>query len=136
VRVFSLSAVLEAESAAAEDEHHGMLALQLGELPALRRVIGKFVVGEDDPWNNVRSHMKSRQFDGGRINLLLHVSEISFPIQKRIEFGRPGELDLVEPAGALGVFIDELGLADQRLVYTKDFAFTGDGRLSRLSRIR
>jgi hypothetical protein len=47
-----------------------------------------------------------------------------FPIQKRIEFGRLGELDLVDPAGALSVFIDELGLADQRLVYTKDFAAT------------
>ena len=43
--------------------------------------------------------------------MLLHVSEVSFPIQKRIEFGRLGELDLVDPAGALGVLIDELGLA-------------------------
>src|SRR5260370_2041077 len=58
----------------------------------------------------------------GASTLLPHVSEISFPIQKRIEFGRLGELDLVDPAGALGVFIDELVLADQRLVYTKDFA--------------
>ena len=57
--------------------------------------------------------------------MLSHVSEISFPIQKRIEFGRLGELDLVDPAGALGVFIDELGLADPRLVYTKDFAAYG-----------
>src|SRR6516225_2875034 len=62
---------------------------------------------------------------GGASTLLLHVSEISFPIQKRIEFGRLGELDLVDPAGALGVFVDELGLADQRLVYTKDFAAYG-----------
>jgi hypothetical protein len=61
----------------------------------------------------------------GASTLLPHVSEISFPIQKRIEFGRLGELDLVDPAGALGVFIDELGLADQRLVYTKDFAAYG-----------
>ena len=57
--------------------------------------------------------------------MLPHVSEISFPIQKRIEFGRLGELDLVGPAGALGVFIDELGLAYQRLVYAKDFAANG-----------
>src|SRR5215471_10583564 len=62
---------------------------------------------------------------GGASTLLLHVSEISFPIQKRIEFGRLCELDLVDPAGALGVFIDELGLAVQRLVYTKDFAAYG-----------
>jgi hypothetical protein len=56
-----LPAVLRAETAAAEDEHHGMLALQLGELPVFRRVVGKFVVGEDGPWNNVRSHMTSPQ---------------------------------------------------------------------------
>src|SRR5262249_11044071 len=59
---------------------------------------------------------------GDASTLLLHVSEIRFPIQKRFEFGRLGELDLVDPAGALGILIDELGLADQRLVYTKDFA--------------
>jgi hypothetical protein len=53
---FSLSAVLGAETAAAEDEDHGMLALQLGELPAFRPVVGKFVVGENGCWNNVRSH--------------------------------------------------------------------------------
>ena len=102
-----------------------MLALQFGELAAFRRVIGKFVVGENGPWNYVRSHMKSPQFDGWRINLAPALSEISFPIQKRSEFGRLGELDLVDPAGALGVFIDELGLGDQRLVYTKDFAAYG-----------
>src|ERR1700739_3164453 len=46
-KAFSLSAVLGAESAAAEDEHHWMLALQLGELTAFRCVVGKFVVGEN-----------------------------------------------------------------------------------------
>ena len=54
----SLSTVLGAVAAAAEDKHHRMLALQLGELPAFRRVVGKFVVGENGSWNNVRSHMK------------------------------------------------------------------------------
>src|SRR5262249_16762391 len=43
----------------------------------------------------------------GASTLLPHVSEISFPIQKCVEFGRLGELDLVDPAGTLGVFIDE-----------------------------
>src|ERR1700740_3358101 len=57
-KAFSLSAVLGTESAAAENEHHRMLALQLGELTAFRRVVGKFVVGENSPWNNVRSHVK------------------------------------------------------------------------------
>jgi hypothetical protein len=56
---FSLPAVLGAVPSAAEDENHRMLALQLGELPALRGVVGQFVVGEDSPWNNVRAHMKS-----------------------------------------------------------------------------
>ena len=53
---FGLSAVLGAEPAAAEDEDHRMLALQFRELPVFRRVVGKFVVGENGPWNNVRSH--------------------------------------------------------------------------------
>src|SRR5260370_37641970 len=67
----------------------------------------------------------------GATTLLPHMSEISFAIQKRIEFGRLGELDLVDPAGALGVFIDELGLADQRLVYARaDYAEKpDDGKL-------
>src|ERR1700738_1889626 len=56
---FGLPAVLGAETAAAEDEHHGMLALQRGELPVFRRVVGKLVVGEDGAWNNVRSHITS-----------------------------------------------------------------------------
>jgi hypothetical protein len=54
----SLSAVLGAETAAAEDEYHRMLALQLGELSAFRRVVGEFVVGKNGPWKNVRSHTK------------------------------------------------------------------------------
>jgi hypothetical protein len=53
---FSLSAVLGAETAAAEDEDHGLLALQLGELPTFRRVVGKFVVWENGARNNIRSH--------------------------------------------------------------------------------
>jgi hypothetical protein len=53
---FSLSAVLGAEAAAAEDEHHRMRALQLGKLPAFRRVVGKFVIGKSGPWNDIRSH--------------------------------------------------------------------------------
>jgi hypothetical protein len=56
---FSLPAVLGAETSAAEDENHWMLPLQAGELPAFRGVVGKLIVGEDGPWNKVRSHMKS-----------------------------------------------------------------------------
>ena len=56
---FGLAAVLGTETSAAEDQNHGMLSLQLGELPAFHRVVGKLVVGEDRSGNNVRSHMKS-----------------------------------------------------------------------------
>jgi hypothetical protein len=55
---FSLSAVLGAETSAAEDENHRMLSLQFGEFPAFGGVVGKLIVGKDRPWNDVRSHMK------------------------------------------------------------------------------
>jgi hypothetical protein len=54
-----LLAVLGAETSAAEDENHWMLLLQFGKLPAFCGVIGKLIVGEDSPRNNVRSHMKT-----------------------------------------------------------------------------
>jgi hypothetical protein len=56
---FSLPAVFGAIPSTAEDEDHWMLSLQFGELPAFRSVVGKLIVGEDSPWNNIRSHMKS-----------------------------------------------------------------------------
>jgi hypothetical protein len=46
---FRLPAVLGAETSAAEDENPRMLSLQLGELPAFRRVVGKLIVAEDSP---------------------------------------------------------------------------------------
>ncbi len=58
---FRLPTVLGAVTSAAEDQNHGMLSLQLGELPAFRGVVGKLVIGECTPWNNVRSHLKSPQ---------------------------------------------------------------------------
>ena len=62
----------------------------------------------------------------GASTLLLQVSEISFPIQKRVEFGRLGELDLIDPAGAFGVFIDECGLGGQRFIYARISPLTGE----------
>jgi len=56
---FSLPAVLWAETTAAEDENHWMLFLQFGKLPAFCGVVGKLIVGEDGPRNNVMSHVKS-----------------------------------------------------------------------------
>ncbi len=59
-KAFRLPAVLRAEpSAAAEDEDHRMLSLQFGELPALRGMVGKLIVGKDGPWNDVSSHSNS-----------------------------------------------------------------------------
>jgi len=55
----SLPAVLGSVTSAAEDEDQWILSLQFGELPVFRGVVGKLVVGEDGPGNNVRSHMKS-----------------------------------------------------------------------------
>ena len=40
-----------------------MLSLQLGELPALGGVVGKFVVGENRSWNNVGSHEESSKVE-------------------------------------------------------------------------
>jgi hypothetical protein len=59
---FSLSAVLGAKPAAAEDEDHGILALQLGEFPAFRRVVGQFAVGET-PSGIMSDRIRSPQFD-------------------------------------------------------------------------
>src|SRR5258705_4290721 len=56
---FSLPAVLWAETAAAEDEKHGISSLQFGEFSPFRGVVGKFIIGEDSPRNDVRSHRKS-----------------------------------------------------------------------------
>jgi hypothetical protein len=55
---FSLPAVLRAETSTAEDENHWTLSLQFRELPPLRGMIGKLIVGEHSPWNDVMSHMK------------------------------------------------------------------------------
>jgi hypothetical protein len=55
----SLPAVLGSVTSAAEDEDQWILSLQFGELPVFRGVVGKLVVGEDGPGNNVRSHIKS-----------------------------------------------------------------------------
>jgi hypothetical protein len=41
------------------DENHRVLSLQIRKLPPLSGVVGKLIVGEDAPWNNISSHMKS-----------------------------------------------------------------------------
>jgi len=76
---FILPALLGAETSAAEDENHWMLSLQFGELPAFRGVVGKLIVGEDSPWNNVRSHMKTT---------FLTSSERRGTVRRRLAFAR------------------------------------------------
>jgi hypothetical protein len=51
-----LAPVLGAVTTAAEDENHGMLPLQFGELAVLRGVVGKLIIRKRSSWNNVRSH--------------------------------------------------------------------------------
>jgi hypothetical protein len=53
-----LAAVFGAEASAAEDEDHGLLRLQLGELAAFRGVIGELVVGKERAGDNVGSHVR------------------------------------------------------------------------------
>jgi len=43
---FMLPAILGTITSAAENENHRMLSLEFRELPTLRRVIGKLVIGE------------------------------------------------------------------------------------------
>jgi hypothetical protein len=53
-----LPAVLGAVTAAAENEHHRVLSLQIGKLAALSCVVGQLVIGKDRPWNDVGSHLR------------------------------------------------------------------------------
>ena len=62
---FRLPAVLGSVTPAAEDEDHGVLSLQFGELSVFRGVVGQLIVGEDSPWNDVRAHWKS---SGGSVS--------------------------------------------------------------------
>jgi hypothetical protein len=56
---FSLPAVLGTETSAAEDENHGLLSLQIGELAAFRSMVGKLIVRKNGARDNVSSHMVS-----------------------------------------------------------------------------
>jgi hypothetical protein len=56
---FGLAAVLGAETSAAEDEDHGVRALQFGEFAAFRSVIGKLVVWESGAGDDVGTHVNT-----------------------------------------------------------------------------
>src|SRR5262249_38051105 len=60
---FGHPAILGAITSAAEDQDHWILPLQFGELPALRGVVGKLVVGEDSPGNDVGPHVNYSTLD-------------------------------------------------------------------------
>src|SRR5260370_5343544 len=49
---FSLPAVFRAETSGAQDENHGVLSLQLGDLPPLSGVVGELIVGGEWPRRN------------------------------------------------------------------------------------
>ena len=53
---FGLAPVLGAIATAAENQDHRMRALQIGELPVFRGVVGKFVVRKNRSWNDISSH--------------------------------------------------------------------------------
>ena len=50
-----------AETSTAEDENHGMLSLQFGELPAFCDVIGELIVGEDSPLERCQTACENPQ---------------------------------------------------------------------------
>jgi hypothetical protein len=52
----SLPTIFRAETAAAEDNDHRISSLQLGELSAFCRVVGKFVVGKNRTWDHIGPH--------------------------------------------------------------------------------
>ena len=85
---FSLPAVLGTETSAAQHQNHRMLSLEFGELPAFGSVIGKLVVGEDNPWNNVRSHVKSSTDKGAS---RVYAQSSSKAQRRRIELAQRSE---------------------------------------------
>src|ERR1700738_3266820 len=58
-QTFCLTAIFWAEAAAAKDEPHGILSLQLGEFSMLRGMVAQLIVGENSSRHHVGSHLKS-----------------------------------------------------------------------------
>jgi len=55
---FLLPVVLGTIAPAAENENHGMVFLQFGELPPFRGVVGQLIVRKDSSRNDIRTHRK------------------------------------------------------------------------------
>jgi hypothetical protein len=58
-QTFGLTAIFWTEGAAAKDEDHRILSLQLGEFSMLRGLVAKLIVGENSSRHHVGSHVKS-----------------------------------------------------------------------------
>ena len=58
-QTFGLTAIFRAEGAAAEDNHHGILSLQLGEFSMLCGMIAKLIIREDCSRHHIGSRVKS-----------------------------------------------------------------------------
>src|SRR5262249_54097521 len=89
---FGLAAVLRAETSAAEDENHRMLALQLGELPSIPRVVGELVVGKDGPRNDVSAHGRSPLKRANYLSPLPPVCPARLPAHRRSVTGEARQL--------------------------------------------
>src|SRR5271165_3174090 len=104
---FSVPAVLGAETSAAEAENHWVFSLQFGELPTFRGVIGKLIVGEDCPGNNVRSHIQPPfllEHDHSSLfckNLRGLVS-LKFWIEEKVDSASAASRDLLNPLAPPG----------------------------------
>ena len=104
---FSLAAVLGAETSAAQDEDHWVLPLQFGELPVLPGVVGKFIVGENSPWNHVGSHINGSSVMmrlRARRDIRQHIHDAGF--QPRKPTG-PGGLRVPQELVATGRLLSE-----------------------------
>jgi hypothetical protein len=72
-----LPAILRAEAAPAEHEHHRIWALQLRELPPLPGVVGQLVVREHGAWDDVGSHVTFSLAGGIAVKRPLAVKKVA-----------------------------------------------------------
>jgi hypothetical protein len=103
---FSLPAVFGAETSAAEDQNHRDLALQFGELPSLSGVVGKFIVVEDSPRNNVRSHIKSSNCRMRLTCLFTCQPSVASFYSVAANMTAPGTLNEIKLSGRLRFIVD------------------------------
>src|SRR5208337_1839450 len=99
--------VLGAKTSAAEDENHWVLSLHFGELPTLRGVTGKLIVGEDCPGNNIRSHIQPPfLLEHGHSSLfcknLRGLVSLKFWIEEKVDSASAASRDLLNPLAPPG----------------------------------